>query len=239
MASMLRALISPSVAELYWAAGFLEGEGAFFCSNAKQVCITAAQVQREPLDKLLRWFGGCISEKPPRGLGKQLVYRWAVYGKRAASVAMTLFDLMSTRRRAQIARAMAQWRSIPCSRIFRHVCAKGHSLSGDNLILSPPKQHRRCRTCQNAWSRQAHHRRKALLTERAGRQVNSWGWRGVVRFRAGGFRAKCTRDNRVRQKAGARTPRMAALFYNDLAYEMYGASFSHFNRVFGNEEATA
>ncbi len=44
---------------LHWAAGFLALEESFGNERA-QVCVKAAQVQREPLERLLALFGGKI-----------------------------------------------------------------------------------------------------------------------------------------------------------------------------------
>ncbi|GAI58144.1 unnamed protein product, partial [marine sediment metagenome] len=51
---------SPTLKEIYWAAGYLDGEGSFYKANcAGQV--RATSTDDEPLEKLRRWFGGSIS----------------------------------------------------------------------------------------------------------------------------------------------------------------------------------
>lgn len=94
--------------ELYWAAGFLEGEGSFGCwskskahGRYRQFVVCAEQVQREPLERLLKLFGGSINSGRVRD-NKNRIFRWRVYSTRARGLAMTLFCLMSPRRKEQI-----------------------------------------------------------------------------------------------------------------------------------------
>lgn len=99
------AQVSPTTVDLAWAAGFMEGEGSFMVNrkslgrNACARC-SAAQKQREPLDKLQRLFGGGV--KPFKGS----YFRWDVSGARARGVMLTLFTFLSTRRRGQVRAAL-------------------------------------------------------------------------------------------------------------------------------------
>lgn len=132
--------------ELYWAAGFLEGEGSFGCygrlNNYKVEC---GQVQREPLERLQRIFGGGIHLKPAKGR-HQAIYHWLAQGGRAASVAMTLWALMSPRRKEQIERALTTWKSRPLARAqlarATGVCGRGHRRERDNVY-----RNRECKQC--------------------------------------------------------------------------------------------
>lgn len=107
----LHATVSPSTANLHWSAGFLEGEGCFtICGTkgARTAHVTATQVQKEPLERLLKFFGGSVlSHKGKRGPNTQQAYRWQVSGARARGVALTLYPLMSPRRQARIEEVMA------------------------------------------------------------------------------------------------------------------------------------
>lgn len=98
------AAIRPTTRELAWAAGFLEGEGSF---NLKCSRVGAPQVEREPLERLHRLFGGRICPKPVGaarrlGIRAQDAWYWYVNGPRARGVMLTLYTLLSTKRRAQI-----------------------------------------------------------------------------------------------------------------------------------------
>lgn len=85
---------TPSVKDLHWAAGFMEGEGSFSCHN-----VSAGQKQREPLTRLKKWFGGSIKRREQRG---DAFYSWCVSGARARGVAMTLYPILSPRRQKQV-----------------------------------------------------------------------------------------------------------------------------------------
>lgn len=132
--------------ELYWAAGFLEGEGSFgLCRKQMNVC--AAQVQREPLERLQRMFGGNIYECSPSGRGKSRHYQWNAYSSRGAGVAMTLYTLMSPRRQEQIAKALAVWKVAPDrSNAAKTHCRRGHPYEGENGYVLAGKRY--CRACK-------------------------------------------------------------------------------------------
>ena len=94
------ASITPHLRDLGWAAGFLEGEGSF-AKNGRSSRTEASQVQREPLERLVRYFGGMIIDQP-----KYHQHRWCTYGARSRGVMMTLYSLMSPRRQQQIRAAL-------------------------------------------------------------------------------------------------------------------------------------
>lgn len=95
-----KATVRPSMRELAWAAGFLEGEGHFRPRSQ----ITAVQVDMEPLNRLLALFGGSIRQHTKEGNeeGWRASHCWCASGARARGVALTLFPLMSVRRQNQI-----------------------------------------------------------------------------------------------------------------------------------------
>lgn len=100
-----RAQVRPTKVDLAWAAGFIEGEGSFSVHKVVKgkpyVYLTVTQVQREPLERLLRMFGGTIQQWQPKSNSK-LISLWRVYGTRARGVAMTLYHWLSPRRRDQV-----------------------------------------------------------------------------------------------------------------------------------------
>ena len=102
----LKASISPSSKDIYWAAGFLEGEGSF--RLARGTVITAPQVQREPLDRLQKMFGGTIAFRKRENPKHSDIHIWSVCGSRARGVMMTLYSIMSPRRQEQIRKSLAQ-----------------------------------------------------------------------------------------------------------------------------------
>lgn len=99
------AMVSPSLVDMAWAAGFLEGEGAFTVNHRKlrsaSACVRATQKQLEPLMKIHRWFGGTVTFRRKDGFAE-----WRTYGARARGIMMTLFTMLSPRRRNQIRLAL-------------------------------------------------------------------------------------------------------------------------------------
>ncbi len=88
--------------DLYWAAGFLEGEGSFLAHTG--CCrVSANQVQRQPLERLAFLFGGSIRYH------KNKIWVWRINGTWARGVMMTLFGLMSFKRKGQIRKALSAW----------------------------------------------------------------------------------------------------------------------------------
>ena len=102
------------IRELYWAAGFIEGEGTFSVHGSMKsaVSITVSQVQREPLARLYHHFGGKI--QGPYVNGKHTPYfRWYLGGVNAVAFCMTLYTLMSRKRKDEIQRVLVGWKQGP------------------------------------------------------------------------------------------------------------------------------
>jgi hypothetical protein len=93
--------------DLHWAAGFLEGEGCFSQNKGSQV-IVGVQVQREPLERLQRLFGGVVKVRASRISTHRPRHVWRVCGARARGVMQTLYSIMSPWRRQQIERALGR-----------------------------------------------------------------------------------------------------------------------------------
>ena len=118
-----------STRDLEWAAGFLEGEGSFIHVARKTqrsehptwttgvFYVQAPQVEREPLERLKRLFGGGIWLKTTKKARLdhpdwKTVYYWQTTGARARGIAMTLYSLMSTKRKSQIKKMLSNtWRT--------------------------------------------------------------------------------------------------------------------------------
>lgn len=66
--------------ELAWTVGFLEGEGCFSNMVHHSACVTATQKQKEPLERLQRYFDGSLNlYTQPAGS----YWRWVVCGRKA------------------------------------------------------------------------------------------------------------------------------------------------------------
>jgi hypothetical protein len=105
--------------DLYWAAGFLEGEGHFRAANSQHGSlwceVQATQAQLEPLLKLQKIFSlGTILERKQQPNQIRPVYSWQVrgknYGQDAVSIMLTIYDLMSSERQERIMIALRAWR---------------------------------------------------------------------------------------------------------------------------------
>lgn len=135
-----------SLNDIRWAAGFLEGEGNFGFYS-KHLRVAATQVQKEPLERLKRMFGGPIKpkhqSKNPRA---SRAWRWTFSNTKGVSLMMTLYDLMSTKRKAQISAALKAWKSIPRRPQYRTHCPKGHTYSVSNTYARK-NGGRLCRKC--------------------------------------------------------------------------------------------
>jgi len=108
----IRASKFPTIIEIGWIVGFLEGEGSFLKvkgSNSQLVCAT--QVQREPLERLQSYLGGRIKYRVREDSRKhfrnvQPSHEWTIFGSRARGVMMTVYSLMSPKRQEQIKKAL-------------------------------------------------------------------------------------------------------------------------------------
>ena len=109
-----KATIHPSAKDLYWAAGFIEGEGSFAHYADFKGCqshhVSAVQVQREPLERLLSIFGGRIALNRKQSEKWQQTSTWRVSGGRARGVAMTLYPILSPRRQSQVRKMLSDGR---------------------------------------------------------------------------------------------------------------------------------
>lgn len=93
--------------DLAWAAGFLEGEGSFSVNttgNSKIPTVQAAQVQEEPIDRLLKIFPFGRKYGPyQHKRGKQPHYRFTTHTlDHSQAIAAAVWQWMSPRRKQQI-----------------------------------------------------------------------------------------------------------------------------------------
>jgi hypothetical protein len=125
----------------------MEGEGSFgWHSGSPRV--SAAQVQREPIDRLVAIFGGSVYQRWNNGFGSNPLWVWRMSARRSIQVMMTLYVLMSPKRQAEIASAIINWRSARSLRSHNAThCLKGHALKGQNLFMAG--KYRKCRACMN------------------------------------------------------------------------------------------
>jgi len=146
-----------NIKELYWAAGFLEGEGSFSIRDRKStkhgrsVDLKASQLNPEPLYRLRTFLGGAIYGPYMNRIaiksGHSRPYmEWHLGGKNAAGAFMTLYVLMSDLKRRQITRALTIWKTVPVRGIGMSACKRGHEFDVVNTYSW--RGHRSCRQCQ-------------------------------------------------------------------------------------------
>jgi hypothetical protein len=96
--------ISPiTPVQLGWIAGFFEGEAYFRTQVLQGESIRITQKQQEPLERLHKILGGNLRKR------KTGYYEWDVASARAAAIMMTVYSLMSPRRKEQIRTALLSW----------------------------------------------------------------------------------------------------------------------------------
>lgn len=133
---------------IYWAAGFLEGEGSFgFKPKVSAPKVQAVQVQQEPLRRLRQFFGGPALKRYRRSKDEthQPIWLWTLNGKSAIGLMMTLYPLMSPRRKRQIRAVLMTWRARPSAPRYRRACPRGHPYDGMDINGT-----RTCSICSNA-----------------------------------------------------------------------------------------
>ena len=149
-----------TVKDIAWAAGFLEGEGCFTPGGygrkrGSSPWIGAAQVQREPLERLQKMFGGSISKPALRKDPKhQPCQTWVLSARRAAGLMMTIYPLMSPRRKGQIEHSLSCWKERPVERKYRTHCPLKHEYTEANTYTY--RGSRSCRKCRNIKAKACH-----------------------------------------------------------------------------------
>jgi hypothetical protein len=136
----------------------MEGEGSFGWNKGNNCpTIVCGQVDLEPLLRLQTVIGGNLYKRKvgARALpNAKPLHALQLNGVPAISVMMTLYSMMSSRRKARIEEILAKWKGTPVSSgvLVRNlgVCKNGHKFEGDNIIYAKSGK-RRCRRCVNDW----------------------------------------------------------------------------------------
>lgn len=150
-----------NIANLNWIAGFLEGEGSFtIVKNTEltgSISVQASQVQREPLERLQRFFGcgNIIMYKHKNALPMHNdYYKWGVYGKNAENIMRLVYALMSPKRQEQITKCLTWCASRPGRNFVKSGRTKwrkcDHPFTPENTYVYPSGNRRNCRTCMKA-----------------------------------------------------------------------------------------
>jgi len=143
---------SPSREELFYAAGLLEGEGCFSRGSSAST-VSCEMTDTEPLQFLATRFGGRVHARKPRPAEpahyKQR-FTWRVNGARARGLALTLYSLLSPRRKAAVRKMLAAFP--PASpHATDYQCRHGHPWTPETTIHQG--HDRVCRICKRARDR--------------------------------------------------------------------------------------
>lgn len=92
-----KAVIRPSIHDIYWAAGVNEGEGSILQTGA-----SVNQNDRWLVFRLQELFGGNVTMYNG---GNGPIWNWSVCGSRGRGFIYTIFRLLSPRRQTQIRKA--------------------------------------------------------------------------------------------------------------------------------------
>lgn len=97
---------SPTLRDLAWSAGFIDGEGHINWTDANtSPRITAAQNSPELLKRLQDNFGGSITSPKAH---KWSV--WTAYGSRALGIMQTLYPFFSAKRKDEVRKVLMKAR---------------------------------------------------------------------------------------------------------------------------------
>lgn len=107
MSSELAPTESPTVHDILWASGFLEGDGSFH-KNGISGKVQVGQTKPWVLHRLRALFGGSLRTKEHNGVKKGEHFHWLLTGARARGLMMTIYGRMSPHRKQQIRRALGK-----------------------------------------------------------------------------------------------------------------------------------
>jgi hypothetical protein len=112
--------MKPTIVDIGWLAGFLEGEGYFGYGGSKKyptIAIQLVSTDKDVLEKVVDLFGGRIIQRKNTNTGHNVkgkpykaIYSVSWYSDRAAAIAMTVFPLMGTRRQTTIKNILDLWK---------------------------------------------------------------------------------------------------------------------------------
>ena len=100
--TMPKASTHPSIKDLHWAAGLLEGEGCFTAGTNGSERVHCEMADEAPIKKLQALFGGSVKARKPKKENRKPTFAWWICGSRARGVMMTLYILLSPRRQQRI-----------------------------------------------------------------------------------------------------------------------------------------
>ena len=133
--------------DILWLAGLIEGEGSFRGAKNGHVGITLGMTDEDIIDRIARIMRGSKATVE-RKQGYKAIFRFEIYGPKAAGWMMTLYTLMGNRRQAKIRECLKAWKTIrPKRNRDSRWCLKGHELTEEN-VYSDKSGRRSCIKCR-------------------------------------------------------------------------------------------
>lgn len=149
------------IKEIYWIAAFLEGEGCFQ-NYKKSPTASAVQVQKWPLEKLKNLLHGNIYlQAKPKNPKWSRKFTWVLRHSKGIALMMTIYPLMSPKRKCQILKVINLWKSIPPLPKYRTHCPKGHPYSPTKIKWRNTTQ-RICKICRRNSNQQYKKRHQTI-----------------------------------------------------------------------------
>jgi hypothetical protein len=96
--------VHPTMMDIAWAAGIVEGEGTLYRNGRDSTFVTVCQKDRWILDNLRDRFGGSVKlweRKEGKSYKAGLYWHWSISGSRARGLIMTIYTFLSPRRKEQ------------------------------------------------------------------------------------------------------------------------------------------
>lgn len=112
-----------SISDIYWLAGYLEGEGYFGVGKAngarsKSLAfkISVGSTDRDVVERASRIMSGIVrlhsnGNGIRDGYARKRLYDFTIHGSRAIQWMMTLYPLMGTRRKERIGEVISAWKN--------------------------------------------------------------------------------------------------------------------------------
>jgi hypothetical protein len=152
--------MSITTAQIYWAAGIMEGEGYFGLRRGRDLVAQLSMTDKDVVEKFHAIFPtGKIKQRVlPSG---KIAYTWLATAQSvAAGIFMTLLPLMGKRRAEKIIQCLTEWKKKPLPMKMWTHCKNGHELKGANMRINKNGKYmkRTCTVCQR--ERQAAYRLK-------------------------------------------------------------------------------
>ena len=136
--------MTKTIKEIAWLAGLLEGEGYFGCNRTAviQLGMTDEDTISKARDMMSLDKKIYIISKENR----KTIYYFKVQGSLAIQWMLTIYSLMSRRRKEKIREILAKYKEMP-NRVYGALyCTKGHLLIGDDCRICINNKQREYRT---------------------------------------------------------------------------------------------